>query len=160
MSTSTEPVASLLRDSEAPAGHGELVRSIHDLIVELRALPAAIAEALQYVDQPRCRALRDGEHVELVVLITAISAAVGNRLFTANELIKHAEDVEPALRMTLVQVVGVFDSRTARRIGKRLQRAEGQRLNGYQVERVKTERGGAVWRITAPSRVSLPHDSR
>ena len=132
---------------------------MQELITEIRRLSLAIASAFQSADDSPPRELRDDEHGELVRLAADISDAVGDRMFSVRELLEHA-GVDDVLRAGLVKAVGEFDSRTARRIGKRLQRAAGQRLNGLHVERVKCERDGAVWRIVSAARVSLPRDTR
>lgn len=138
----------------------EAVELLRELISELRRLPGALAAAIQSSTLPapgRCE-LRDDEQADLVRFVAGIAAAVGDRIFSAGDLRAHA-DVDVALKAILQSAVGEFDSCTTRRIGKRLQRACRQALQGYKTEKVGNDRGGALWQITAPSRVSLSRHS-
>jgi hypothetical protein len=133
---------------------------LRELIAELRGLPSALALAIQSsaLPAPGRSELRDGEQAKLVRFITGIASAVGDRVFSAGDLLAHA-DVDVALKGTLEHAVGPIGSSTARRVGKRLQRARGQALQGYKTEKVGSDRTGALWRITAPSRLSLSQQS-
>jgi hypothetical protein len=155
-STRPQPVAALLRDSGTPAD--TIVELLREMLEELRALPGAIAAAL-HTTAPAPRSplppLRDGEQETLVAFARDVSTSIGDVVFAAHELVAHAR-FDPALAEALNRAGCGSDSR---KIGKRLQRSEGRALQGYTVERVKTERGSAVWRIIRFARVSLPLNS-
>jgi hypothetical protein len=132
-----------------------LLDEVRALREEIRHLPEAIAAAMAVVRTPQ-RDLGEDEERDLTTLARGITAAIGDRAFLAAELVAHSR-LDPALQGTL-DTAGCGSD--CRKLGKRLQRAEGHPLQGHKVERVRTERGGALWRIVAISRVSLPLYSR
>ena len=126
----------------------EVVDLLRQILDELRARPVNPASTC---------GLRDNERASLTRFVSSIAAAIGDRMFTARELAAHADSVDPILKAALERAGCDGDSR---RLGKRLQRAEGRPLQGYKVERIGSDRDGAIWRIDTHQRLSLPRDSR
>ena len=130
------------------------------ILAELRALPSAIAEAIAdaiaaAVPERRASTLNDDERAVLALLLPAISRAVGDRSFTTRELVHHAATVDPELRIAIERATMTLNANSARRIGKRLQRAEGLAMSGgLHVERCDVDREGVVWRVVAAVRLS------
>jgi hypothetical protein len=104
---------------------------LREILVELRGLRADLAPR-----RPTPRA-DFGEHLR------AISAVVGNRVFSVNELLEFAGLPEgEALRAALVALVG---SLNGRRLGKFMREIEGRDVAGLRVERVGEDRLGIAW---------------
>jgi len=95
---------------------------------------------------PACPCTRCGgtgiEPVALdpAALIAAIADAVGLRVFTCRELVKHAEEVDGPLRAALA-------GKDARKLGKALRRieSEGQYFDDLTVVHDGGDREGAFW---------------
>lgn len=75
-------------------------------------------------------------------LVAAIGATVGDAIFTAAELLTHA-DLDAELLAALVAA----NATATRQLGKIMQRVSGHDLGGLQIERVARERGGTLWRV-------------
>jgi hypothetical protein len=138
-------------DQNARAGvMVELLQAILDKL-------AVIADVLSSgagPERPRVT-LTDTERGVLALLLPAISAAVGDRLFTVRDLLEHATTVDPELRIALECATFKLDAGSARRIGKRLQRAQGLPMNGFSLVRHEAkDRDGVVWQIRANVRLS------
>lgn len=138
-----------------------LLDEIRALRADLQRLPEAIAAALAAGFAPSAArsALNDDEEKMLGRLLAGISASFGDATFTIAQLLEHSR-FDPALKLALDRVVGEFDSRTARRIGKRLARCEHRSICGYQVRVTGKRRAGAIWQVVAAPRLPHLHDSR
>jgi hypothetical protein len=83
------------------------------------------------------RALHQQRDAQLLLTIAAVSA---DRVFTGVELWRHqaaSRDLREAFRQS--------ELGSCRRLGKRLERLQGQDLFGLQLERVGADRDGVVW---------------
>jgi len=77
--------------------------------------------------------------------VLAIHETAGSRLFSAAELVDHAQlTTAGGLRDAIASAVGALN---ARKVGKALRRLEGQELAGLLVVRVGADREGAIWNI-------------
>jgi hypothetical protein len=146
------------RDTPDALEQQETHRLLRELIAEVRGLPERIAAAVQFATQAQID-VRDPERAALRSLLSEISASVGDRVFSAQELIAHAH-VDRALRGALETAFGEFQTCTPRRLGKRLLRAVELGLSEYRVERITAERAGIVWRIVVAQRVSNLQNSQ
>jgi hypothetical protein len=77
----------------------------------------------------------------LANILPVVAARRGSELFVVRELF---EAESPAWRL----VVGTLN---ARQVGRLLQRAEGQRIGGFVVQRDGIEVGSVLWRVFAAS---------
>lgn len=116
---------------QSPNTTDELLRH---LIAQVEALRGEIAGRLG----PK-------QNDEAGELLLAIRDAIGSRLFTAAELLRHAELAKStALRLAMTSTGCTMNARS---IGKLLASIEGQPLNGRRAVRVGTERSGTIWRV-------------
>lgn len=95
-----------------------------DLLAEVRALRAEIRAALG-MDRP-------GR------LVHAISAATGGLDFNSAELLARAIQV-PELRDAILEQL------SPRSLGRILQRLEGRSFGAFRLERIGSDRCGAIW---------------
>ena len=103
-------------------------------IAELRDEVHELREALGERRKP------DAADVEL---LSEIFAAVGSRIFNSREICTHARLPEcAALHGALLRCVPQIE---ARRIGWRLKSMEGVRLGDLILDRIGTDRDGALW---------------
>ena len=89
--------------------------------------------------QRRPSHLTRGDRDKLTRILPAIAGALGSELFTARELL---DQDAPALRLVLADL-------NARQVGRLLQRAEGENLEGFTVHRDGSEVGAVLWRVLA-----------
>ncbi|OYW98384.1 MAG: hypothetical protein B7Z14_14955 [Bosea sp. 32-68-6] len=82
-------------------------------------------------------------------LVIAIGQHVGERAFTAAELIRHGEAAAPALLSAIETACGRI---SARSLGKKLAKMSGTSIAGMRVESLAEERSGRLWRVV-PLRV-------
>jgi hypothetical protein len=75
-------------------------------------------------------------------LIPAIARAVGDRPFSARELVNHAR-----VDRTFAAALGPTDTETPRSVGKLLARLEGGAFGGFTLLRADADRDGIVWRV-------------
>jgi len=108
------------------------------LLAEIRGLRADLAG--KGLAAPKTASLQD--------LIDAIAFTVGDRAFTAGELIAFA-DVAPPER--LQNVLHAAGGTNPRKVGKLLHRLSKQDLSGWQVLRIGFERDGIIWKVQAAS---------
>lgn len=78
-------------------------------------------------------------------LLMAISEAVGDKLFTASELIEHADKADDHLRAALAASLG--EKPAPRSLGKLLARLEAKPSGGLVICRVGDERAGIIWTV-------------
>jgi hypothetical protein len=109
----------------------ELLREIRD---ELRAIREAVE---RHGAQPQPDATAQ--------LLRAIYAAVGDRVFSAGDLLIHAAlPVAGSLHTAIIAAVGVCN---ARKLGKTLARIEGHELDGVRAVRVDSDSTGILWSV-------------
>ena len=111
---------------------------IVSVLRELVTLNRAILAALETHEKRPSHLTRD-DRDRLSRILPAIGGACGSELFIASELLEHDSS---ALRLVLAGL-------NARQLGRLLQRAEGQRIGGFVVQRDGREVGAVLWRIVA-----------
>jgi hypothetical protein len=107
----------------------------------LRDLPTAIAIA---ISADRRKAVAPEDRVVLDLLLQPIYDAVGEAIFSFEDLDKHAKldpDLEAALRMP------AENGLTRRKLGKLFARCAGVDINGIVIWHRGTRRGGAQWQL-------------
>jgi hypothetical protein len=77
-------------------------------------------------------------------LVAAIATASRGASFTLVELLDHGHRVEPAVLVAIQEACGQI---CARRAGIRLAKLAKSSIPGFQVERLGSERLGAIWKI-------------
>lgn len=108
-------------------------RDVLDAVLdELRAIR-------HLLEQRRPSRLTREDRARLTTLLPALGGVFGSELFVAREVLEHPA---PALRLVRGEL-------SARSIGRLLQRAEGEAVQGYTVERAGTEVGSTLWRVLA-----------
>ncbi|MGE0875665.1 MAG: hypothetical protein AB7O31_13460 [Burkholderiales bacterium] len=116
----------------------QLAAGQREILAEIRALRADV-RAMAERGRRRHRPADHGEHLR------AIAAVVGSRLFSVNELLRHATLTDDGeLRGALVGIAGALNGR---RIGKVLREVEGQNIDGLRIERVGEDRQGITWTL-------------
>lgn len=78
-------------------------------------------------------------------LVAAIAEAVGGRLFTAAELLEHAEAVGGALPGLMA--AGLGGKLTSRGLGRLLARLDRKPFDDLEVQRLGVDRNGAIWAV-------------
>lgn len=111
----------------------ELLRENNALLVRQNEL---LAEMLSEIRAQRGRRRPSRAH-----LLAAIATAVEERLFTAAEVLRHAE-----VNATLARALDAAEIATARSLGKYLRRIEGRTIDGVRVDRIGEDRDGMIWR--------------
>ena len=82
----------------------------------------------------------------LGALLPVVAGLYRDGLFTARDLTLRTEAADGAgLRL----VLGVTDTGTSRRIGRRFKRASGVDVEGLRLTHVGSDRDGALWKIDA-----------
>ncbi|MFT3811065.1 MAG: hypothetical protein QM698_14215 [Micropepsaceae bacterium] len=81
-------------------------------------------------------------------LIRAIFETVGDRAFTSGELIRYVDALGEAAGVLKPALDFAPCGRSARRLGKLLDRVKGRDFGGLSVHRVGAERDGAVWTVS------------
>jgi hypothetical protein len=122
-------VTDLRRASPEASTTDALLRELIDQLIGLRA------DARDRRPSPLTRQDRD----PLARILPVVIGVCGSELFTARELV---EDESADLRLVLA-------GQTPKRLGRLLQRAEGQRIGGFVVQRDGLEVGAVLWRIVA-----------
>jgi hypothetical protein len=111
-----------------------VVALLRTLIDEVKGLRADLAARVHDTNPGSlCRA----DLARLGRLLPAIGGALGSAVFLARDLFEHES---AALRLVLRGL-------NAKRVGRLLQRAEGQVVNGHLVERAGVELNTALWRV-------------
>ena len=108
-----------------------------------------ILEVLRAIDRKLDRGLvpiAAADRELLVVLLPAISEALGNQRWTGCELFDHARRHDAELLLALDATLGLDES-AVRRLGKLLSRTHGVTLDGLRVERYDEKRGGLQWAV-------------
>jgi len=122
-----------MRPNLRPTDEPEALALLRQILERLVAIEARLA-----VRKPEISAA-DAE------LVRRIAEAVGARTFSGWEVVDHARLPGAAdLRAAVVAAIG---SENSQRLGKRLQRVEGQDVGGLRVVRVGVDRDGVLWRI-------------
>ncbi len=123
------------------------------LLAEIRAVRdevAALRRELEALRLARVTRAADSD----VVLVPAISSAIGHRVFSSAELWRHAAMVDNSLRETFT-ALGI---KNPQQLGKRLQALQGRVIDGLVVARGRDDNAGAQWAIEpAESDDALPH---
>lgn len=78
-----------------------------------------------------------------VWLLQAVVAAIPDCVFSSGELFAHA-----AVNDALCDAFAAVGVRSARQLGKRLQRLQGQRAGGLTITRHGSDAHGAIWSVT------------
>jgi hypothetical protein len=99
---------------------------------------AAAARQRRWQPCPRCGGTGLLIEVDPAVLVATIAAAVGDRAFSARELVAHARVVGGPVAVALGGL-------SARRLGKKLRKLAGQEFDGLVVEHLGADRDGAIW---------------
>ncbi len=110
------------------------------VLAEIRALTAKVDTLLERTGE---LAQRDRER--LAPLLPAVFTLLGDKVWTVAILV-HLAAADDALAAALAPFLGGL-----RGLGKLLRRAQGISIGGYVVERVGDDRGGALWRVSAPT---------
>ena len=126
----------------------ELLREIrdqqHQLIVEVRALRAGLAERQVRPASKAPVKIQDTKALEK--LLPIIAGAMGDvQGFTSREIVMRAR-TDKALRKALQAACGD----TARKVGDLLKRGVGATHSGTRIERVKNSAEGVLWAIERP----------
>ncbi len=100
-------------------------------------LEAKLDQLLEASSKPRQSREQD------VWLLQAVIAAIPDCVFSSGELFAHAA-VNDALRDAFA-AVGI---RSARQLGKRLQRLQGHAAGGLTITRHGSDAHGAIWSVT------------
>jgi hypothetical protein len=130
----------------------EVLALLREILAGQRELRDALRELAEHERprQPQDLGADVGEHLR------AISAAVGDRVFSVAELLAHAAIPEgEALRAA---IVGLLGSLNGKRLGKFLRRIEGQDIAGLCIERIGEDRSGVAWilRVCAGVKAAKP----
>jgi hypothetical protein len=112
------------------------VDACYALLVRLSQTPPPLPAPLPSVSASSTLSRTD--HARLSRLLPAIAGAFGSERFTARDCLD--QDAPPAIRI-------VMRGLNARRLGRLLQRGEGQVIAGYVVERTGLELGVVLWRV-------------
>lgn len=113
---------------------------------ELRALRRDLREMVR----ARVTQLHPADRTKLQVLLPAIAAGIGDRLFTSKELIVFAESElsgAEQFRAVLEQAISTIDDNAGRRLGKLLARAAYLDVGEWRVEQIGSDRDGAIWKV-------------
>ena len=111
---------------------------------EVITLLRQIAADLHTLATPRPAGIA-ADDAALCGLLRAIDAAVGDRVFSAADLLIHARlPLATALQAAIIATVGAAN---ARMVGKALARAEGRDLGGLVVIRVDSDSTGILWSV-------------
>jgi hypothetical protein len=101
----------------------------------------------------RCRLLLEELAIERratrphpVVLVESIWQHIGDAAFTSAELLRHARVLPDGVLCNAIRDQ-VGDVHAARRLGKLLQRIEGEPMAGLAVARLVRERAGQLWQV-------------
>jgi hypothetical protein len=115
---------------------------IDALVAELAALRETVRAHEARIAQLEARCRRK-PNLTTSALLPAIAAAVGDRLFSAKEVIEHSTLVDAGLRQVLTDA-GIT---SAPKLGKRLQAIEGQVVGDLVLERIGRDDVGVVWHV-------------
>lgn len=119
------------------------------LLDEIIALRAEVGELRARFAPVRAAAPRQND----VELVAAIDAALGEKEFDTRELFVKAHwhgKWYGLMRLQLERVASIDDPAAAKRVGQALSRASrATDLDGRRIERVRSQRGTARWRIVA-----------
>lgn len=114
------------------------------LLAELRGIREALAAQ-------RPRPLPTADVAQLELLLPVLAAAIGDRIFSVAELGRHAQLAgQEALQAAIAAAGG------SRAVGRLLARAAGQEAAGIAVQRVGTDRDGAMWGLAGPGSREYP----
>jgi hypothetical protein len=113
---------------------------IEQLVLEVRTLRSAVERVERLMGE------RHEPRVSTVchVLLSTIFEEIGNRNFTARELIDHAV----RLSAPLLRAISEAGATSPKKAGKLFARLRGQNLSGLSIDRVAHESAGIVWTIT------------
>jgi hypothetical protein len=103
----------------------------------------AVLNELRLIRQLLERDRRPVARATIDTVLPLLSAVVGERAFSAKEVMAHAGLVDEDLR-TALDAAGLS---TARRLGKWLRSIEHQTIAGARLERIGLDRDGVVWRV-------------
>ncbi len=103
------------------------------MLAELRAIR-------QLLEKPT---LRRADREQDVWLLRAVVAAIPDCVFSSAELFAHA-----AVNDTLRDAFAAVGIRSARQLGKRLQRLQGHTTGGLMITRHGSDAHGAIWSIS------------
>lgn len=78
-------------------------------------------------------------------LLAVISESVGAKMFTATELIDHADKADDQLKAALTACLGAKPA--PRNLGKLLARIEAKPSGGLAICRLGEERAGIIWAV-------------
>jgi hypothetical protein len=131
----------------APAACPPADRAANEPGDGLDALRVAIGDLQRRVEVFEAVERRARPRVSDARVILAIAGAVGERVFSAAELLEHARIDAPLRR--------VLRGLTPRRLGKRLEAIASRPVGGFRVERCGREDSGTLWTLTAVSAPDL-----
>ena len=132
----------LLLRGTCPVDHQAHVRARDQKRAAIAAARAGLAALLRVA---RLEAIVTGlqrqlaEPAEAVAFVGVIASATRGRVFSAGELVAHAQ-VDAGLR----RVIG---DRTSRQIGKRLRAVVDRPSGGYIVRRIGRDGSGSIWAV-------------
>ncbi len=111
--------------------------ALEQQVAALARIEAKLDQLLAASPKSRQSSKQDGR------LLQAVVGAIPDCVFSSNELLAHAA-VHDALRDAFA-AVGI---RSARQLGKRLQKLQGQSIGGLLVNRHGSDASGAIWSIS------------
>src|SRR5262245_4611136 len=117
--------------------------SRRELCIELRALRLVVQQLVAELRAQRQDHERRRQRPSRAGLLSAIATSVGDREFTAAEVLRHAE-VDPALATALDRA----ELTTARLVAKFFQQVKGRTIDGVRVEPIGKDGDGSIlWRV-------------
>jgi hypothetical protein len=114
-----------------------------DVIDRLVREVAALRNAVERVERLMGERHEPRVSTACHVLLSTIFEEIGNRNFTARELIDHAV----RLSAPLLRAISDAGATSPKKAGKLFARVRGQNLSGLSIDRVAHESAGLVWSI-------------
>ena len=129
--------------------NAQLEALLEQVLLELRALPSAIARAVAAADRSNGCALYQNERKALRALLPEIARSIGVEVvFSVQDLLAGSQ-LNPALQSALWEALGteMLNGKDTKRLGKLLGRAAGYTDNGVGLERAGKAREGVLWHL-------------